>query len=206
MWRTFSGFARLGDTEGFITVIPEGLPNMEGGSRGWNAGGCCVTVADDVAFVRAMVTWLESNACVDEKRIHATGCSNGGAMSYMLACNAADIIASVAPVDFDCVVGGQCSQCNPGRPITEIQFRATMDQAVNYSGAMPNFTKWGQINMCTGAATPLSTNAACQTYPTCGAGAETILCTVQNGTHCANYSSFMIPQVAWEVLKRHPMP
>jgi polyhydroxybutyrate depolymerase len=126
-------------------------------------------------------------------------------MSYMLACNAADVIASVAPVDFDCVVGGRCMQCNPGRPVTEIQFRATMDQAVPYMGAVPNFQRWGQINMCTGTAAPLAANAACQTYPMCSAGVETILCTVE-GTHCANYGSFMIPEVAWEVLKRHPLP
>jgi polyhydroxybutyrate depolymerase len=97
-------------------------------------------------------------------------------------------------------------QCNPGRPVAEIQFRATEDQAVNYSGAVPNFQRWGQINRCTGTAAPLPANAACQTYPMCGAGVETILCTVEGGTHCANYGSFMIPEVAWEVLKRHPLP
>jgi polyhydroxybutyrate depolymerase len=206
MWRNASRWRSVGDSQGFITVFPQGLPNTSGGSPGWNAGGCCVTVADDVAFTRAMITHLESNACIDSKRIHATGCSNGGAMSYMLACRASDVIASVAPVDFDCVVGGQCSQCMPTRPITEIQFRGTNDTAVPYSGAMPNFTRWGAINMCTGTAGPLPANASCQTYPMCGAGAETILCTVQNGTHCGSYSSFMIPELAWEVLKRHPLP
>ena len=52
----------------------------------------------------------------------------------------------------------------------------------------------------------LPANTSCQTYPMCGAGAETILCTVQNGTHCANYNSFMIPAVAWEILQLHPLP
>ena len=149
---------------------------------------------------------LQSQGCIDSKRIHSTGCSNGGAMSYMLACNAADVIASVAPVDFDCVVGGRCGQCMPGRPITVVQFRATNDSAVPYSGAMPNFTTWGTINMCSGAATTLPNNSSCQTYPMCGGGEETILCTVQNGTHCGNYRSFMIPQVAWPILRAHPLP
>ena len=52
-----------------------------------------------------MIKWLEANACVDPKRIYASGCSNGGGMSYMLACKAADVIAAVAPVDFRCVTG-----------------------------------------------------------------------------------------------------
>ncbi len=201
--RQLSRWATLGDSEGFITVFPQGLPSDR---PGWNAGGCCNTVADDVQFVRDMIAYLHTVACIDPKRIHASGCSNGGAMSYMLACNAADLVASVAPVDFDCVVGGQCSQCNPGRPISVIQFRGTNDSAVPYSGAMPNFDRWGDINMCTGTATALTENASCQTYPMCGAGAETILCSVQNGTRCGSYSSFMIPQLAWQILERHPMP
>jgi polyhydroxybutyrate depolymerase len=201
--RQLSRWVTVGDAEGFITVFPQGLPSDR---PGWNAGGCCNTVADDVQFVRDLIAYLHTVACIDPKRIHASGCSNGGAMSYMLACNAADLVASVAPVDFDCVVGGQCSQCNPGRPISVIQFRGTNDSAVPYSGAMPNFTRWGTINMCTGAATALTENSSCQTYPMCGAGAETILCSVQNGSHCGSYSSFMIPQLAWEILQRHPMP
>jgi polyhydroxybutyrate depolymerase len=200
--RNLSGWATLGDSEGFITVFPQGL----GDRPGWNAGGCCTTVADDVAFVRALLMQLQSQGCIDGKRIHSSGCSNGGAMSYMLACNAADVVASVAPVDFDCVVGGMCNQCRPGRPITVVQFRGTNDTAVPYSGAMPNFTRWGTINMCTGTATTLASNQSCQTYPMCGGGEETILCTVQNGSHCGSYRSFMIPQVAWSILKAHPLP
>ena len=73
-------------------------------------------------------------------------------MSYRLACEANDIIAAVAPADFDCVYTNfGCNGCNPDRPITEIQFRATEDQAVSYSGAQANFERWGVINGCTGS-------------------------------------------------------
>ena len=105
--------------------------------------------------MKAIITNLSTDACIDTKRVYASGCSNGGAMSYRLACEAADVIAGVAPVDFDCVVGGRCASCTPARPITEVQFRGTNDTAVPYSGAMPNFTRWGQINMCTGTAAAL---------------------------------------------------
>ena len=37
-------------------------------------------------------------------------------------------------------------------------------------------------------------------------GAETILCTVQNGTHCGNYSSFGIVNIAWEMFRRSALP
>jgi hypothetical protein len=40
----------------------------------------------------------------------------------------------------------------------------------------------------------------------CGASAETILCTVQNGTHCGSYQSFGIANIAWEMFQRHALP
>jgi polyhydroxybutyrate depolymerase len=145
--------------------------------------------------------------------VYASGCSNGGGMSYRLACEAADVIAAVAPVDFDCVVGGGCGNCSPSRPITTVQFRGTNDQLVNYDGAgafigaQQNFALWGELNACMGGAAPLQQSAdGCESFPTCGAGAETVLCTVQNGTHCGSYGSFDIAQVAWDILENHALP
>ncbi|HTQ07094.1 MAG TPA: PHB depolymerase family esterase [Polyangiaceae bacterium] len=206
--RQLSRWDKMGDSEGFITVFPDGVDNA------WNAGICCAndTSIDDVAFVRAMIGELETDGCIDPKRIYASGCSNGGGMSYMLACQAADVIAAVAPVDFDCVDGTGCNMCKPSRPITEVQFRGTSDQLVAYDGngaflgAEKNFELWGGLNMCTGDPEALSTNSACQTYPMCGAGTDTVLCTVQDGMHCGNYNSFMITQVAWGVLKDQALP
>ena len=68
--------------------------------------------------MRAIITALQSYACIDPKRVYASGCSNGGGMSFKLACEAADVIAGVAPVDFDCVDGNGCGMCKPSRPIT----------------------------------------------------------------------------------------
>jgi polyhydroxybutyrate depolymerase len=206
--KSLSRWDKLGDTEGFIVVYPDGV------DKAWNAGLCCSDdeTIDDVAFVRAIIKALQADACVDPKRVYATGCSNGGGMSYKLACEAADVIAGVAPVDFDCVDGGACAMCRPSRPITEVQFRGTSDQLVAYEGngafmgAKKNFALWGNLNMCTGAPAALTSNAACETYPMCGGGTETVLCSVQGGTHCGSYSSFMIPQVAWGVLKDELLP
>ncbi|HET9959933.1 MAG TPA: PHB depolymerase family esterase [Polyangiaceae bacterium] len=204
--KSLSRWDRLGDSQGFMTVYPDGL------EQAWNAGLCCTDKYDDVAFVRAIIESLETDACIDTKRIYASGCSNGGGMSYKLACEASDVIAAVAPVDFDCVAGTKCSQCSPTRPVSVVQFRGTKDQLVAYegdgafSGAKNNFAKWGQLNMCTGSAAALTGHAGCESYPMCGSGSETVLCSVENGTHCGSYSSFMIPTVAWDVLQRHALP
>jgi polyhydroxybutyrate depolymerase len=206
--KSLSRWDKVGDSEGFIVVYPDGI------GKAWNAGLCCTDdkTIDDVGFVRKIIAALQTEACIDPRRVYATGCSNGGGMSYKLACEAADVIAGVAPVDFDCVAGSACAMCKPSRPITEVQFRGTSDQLVSYEGsgafmgAKKNFALWGGLNMCTGSATGLAGNAACETYPMCGGGSDTVLCTVQNGSHCGSYSSFLIPQVAWGVLKNETLP
>jgi len=206
---SLSRWNTLANTEGFIVVYPQGVGNS------WNAGGCCgdsmSMMVDDVAFVRAIITNLSTEACIDTKRVYASGCSNGGGMSFRVACEAADVVAGVAPVDFDCVLGTRCNTCKPARPITIVQFRSPNDQLVSYTGsgafagAQNNFMTMGTINMCTGTPMDLPANMSCDTFPMCGAQTETILCTT-SGTHCASYQSFNIPTVAWGVLKNHALP
>ena len=219
--RNATGWASVADAQGIIMVWPNGVGNS------WNVGRCCANAqsqaVDDVAFTRAIITTLRNEACVDAKRIYASGCSNGGGMAYRLACDAADVIAAVAPVDFDCITGPtnnpSCASCSPSRPISEIQFRATNDSAVPYNGgntpvvqglafpgALANFTTWGGLNMCTGSPQPLPGHSACQAYPMCGGDVDTALCTVQNGTHCGNYSSFGIVNIAWELFQQSTLP
>lgn len=218
-WKNSTGWGGLADTEGFIMIWPDGVGNS------WHVGRCCATAesqnVDDVGFTRAIIAALSEQACIDPKRVYATGCSNGGGMAFKVACDAADVIAAVAPVDFDCVTGStaepSCGDCSPARPISEFQFRGTNDTAVPYSGgsgpagtqfpgAEANFAEWAEINACTGSAEPLSEHSGCEAYPSCAEGAETVLCTVQNGTHCGNYQSFGIVDIAWEMFQRSSLP
>jgi hypothetical protein len=46
----------------------------------------------------------------------------------------------------------------------------------------------------------------CSTLSMCGAGVETTLCTVQNGTHCGSYDSFDIVNIAWEQMSKATLP
>jgi polyhydroxybutyrate depolymerase len=95
-----------------------------------------------------MIQWLEANACVDRKRIYASGCSNGAGFAYKLACDAADVIAAVAPVDFRCVSGtapasassltatdNTACVCTLPRPISVTAFEEGQDNSiVPYNG------------------------------------------------------------------------
>jgi polyhydroxybutyrate depolymerase len=144
-----SGWGTKCDSVGCIAVFPNSASNA---NNGWNVGYCCQGAqsnkVDDVQFTRDMLKWLEANTCVDPKRIYASGCSNGGGMSYMLACHAADVIAAVAPVDFRCITGTEPASaasltptnntacaCTLPRPISVTAFDEGQDNSiVPYNG------------------------------------------------------------------------
>ena len=207
-----SGYATLGDTEGYATVFPQGIDNA------WNIGPCCTTsrTVDDLAFTRALVKDVQAKVCVDPKRIYAVGYSMGGGMSGYLGCNAADLFGAIAPAAFNLLIASE-EPCNPSRPITEISFRGTADPIVPYDGgaSMPpnglgvtihflgaqgTFQKWAQLDGCTGSPSAPDSNG-CSTYSQCKDGVEATLCTKQGGSHDPGNQ-----QLGWAMLKSHPMP
>jgi len=209
-----SGWVTLSNQNGFVIVHPQGVGNSWNLMRG--TGGCCPPAfdqdVDDVGFVRALIDKLKGEGCVDPKRIYATGLSNGGGMSLRLACDAADVIAAVAPYAFDLFTN---QPCNPARPIAMIDYRGLSDNLVPYAGglstipgdtrqvtfmgATQTFEKIRTLNGCTG--TPQTTHGNCSTYSMCTAGVEATLCSVQNGGHTWGDSS-----VAWSVIRNYVLP
>lgn len=209
---TSSPYPAQTDPDGVIMAFPTGLAGP--GGNAWNVGPCCVKNTDDVAFAKALVAEVEKTACIDTKRVYAVGFSMGGGMSHYLACHAADVFAAVAPAAFD-LLQENIDDCKPSRPISEITFRSTGDNVVQYSGGasmavqgMPitflgakgTFQKWAQINKCTGAASAEDANG-CATYAGCPDGVEVTLCTKQGGTHEAGNA-----KVGWPALKKHTLP
>lgn len=87
---------------------------------------------DDVIFTRLVASEAEKQICVDPKRVFVTGPSNGGLITHLLACEAADIFAAAvsiaAPLPID------DSDCRPSRPISFVQIHGTNDPLVDYDG------------------------------------------------------------------------
>jgi len=69
---------------------------------------------------------------VDNDRVYATGMSNGGFMSYRLACELSEKIAAIAPVASTMNV----DQCEPSRTVPIIQFHSFEDSNVPYLGGV----------------------------------------------------------------------
>lgn len=85
-----------------VVVFPQGLPtpgrltDPEGERSGWQreAG----DQGDrDLRFVDAVLKTLRTERCIDDRRIFATGHSNGGSFTYLLWAERGDAFAAFAP-------------------------------------------------------------------------------------------------------------
>ena len=84
-------FRDIADTANFIVVHPKGLPNANGESH-WNYGN---STGNDIGFINALYDKLIIDYNININRVYSVGMSNGGAMSYYLACDMSDKIALV---------------------------------------------------------------------------------------------------------------
>ena len=71
----------------------------EADTRHWNVGGWTLgSTIDDVGFTEALLTKISTAYTIDLQRVYSTGMSNGGYMSFLLACQLSDKIAAIASV------------------------------------------------------------------------------------------------------------
>ncbi len=110
----------------------------------------------DVAFLRSVVSNIESSYCIDSNRVYVDGWSNGAVMSQRAACDASDVFAAAdsyaggdptvwAQTD---VNAGQFTgdPCNPRRPISVSLIVGQED--FTYFGLSENTTLWTGIDDC----------------------------------------------------------
>ncbi len=154
MW--YGDFRAIADTAGFIIVHPQGT--LLNGVTHWNVGGWTIgSTTDDVGFVAALLDSLEAQYNLDASRIYATGMSNGGFMSFLLACQLSDRIAAIASVAGS-MTPETYNACNPQRPVPVMQIHGTADPVVPYEGAIwtepleTALAYWVEQNQC--ATTP----------------------------------------------------
>ena len=127
-----SGMSLLADQQGFIAVYPQGVVGPDG-RTGWATGGRGRPQVNDVLFVSDLLTHLQSVLRIDPLRIYATGFSNGGGMTNVLACTLAGRFAAFAPMSgaYSPYSGG----CHPVRPVPLLEFHGTADRVVPYNGS-----------------------------------------------------------------------
>ena len=128
----YGDFRDIADTEGFLLVHPEGTTFI--GNQFWNVGfpGLSSTV-DDVGFTEALIDELATLYAIDLDRVYATGMSNGGFMSFLLACQLSEKIAAVASVTGS-MTQDTFDDCNAQHPTPVLQIHGTDDGVVLYNG------------------------------------------------------------------------
>ena len=89
------------DSREFIYLYPNGTIDPWG-NRYWNATiNCCDfwnTNVDDSGYIQALVGMVKGALSVDENRVATIGHSNGGYMSYRLACDAPEPFAAIISI------------------------------------------------------------------------------------------------------------
>lgn len=146
----YGDFRPIADTADFIIVHPNGtLDNTN--NRFWNTFGN--SDVDDIGFLSALIDTLSAGYSIDQNRVYSTGMSNGGFMSYELACGLSNRIAAIASVAGS-MIFEHLGLCNTLHPIPVMEIHGTADAIVPYNGTadfVPIDTLvdyWANFNNC----------------------------------------------------------
>jgi len=199
--------------EAFV-IAPDGTPNSMG-RQFWNADAACCDFEnqkpDDVAYLGTILDdVLASGWPVDPKRVFVVGHSNGGFMSYRLACERSDIIAAIASLAG--LASSNAATCQPAREVNVLQIHGTVDATVPYAaggsgigtvGAEGSVNQWATHNGCgatrtDGTALDLEvTVAGTETYPHatvgCPANGAVDLWEMRGAGHIPNWGPAFTP-------------
>ncbi len=128
----YGDFRKIADTANFIVVHPTGTLNQTNQAF-WNCGLVGASNVDDVGFIHAMIDSLSQTYTIDPDRIYSTGMSNGGFMSYHLAC-VSNRFAAIASVTGS-MTALTLSQCQNANAIPVMEIHGNADPVVNYNGS-----------------------------------------------------------------------
>ena len=137
-FETTSKLTEKANASEFIVVYPEGVKSTGPlGVRTWNAGGCCDYARDhnidDIKFIEELIDTLLTTYSINPKKVYATGHSNGGMLSYRLACEIPSKIAAIATSGCSMVV---TQPCNPSRAVPVLHMHSVLDEKVPYTGGV----------------------------------------------------------------------
>jgi polyhydroxybutyrate depolymerase len=188
----YSNMNAVADTANFILCYPDGINAAwnSGFSPPYNGG------VDDVGFISRLIDTLATWYTIDLARVYSCGMSNGGFMSYRLACDLENRIAAIASVTGS-MSPLQASNCTASRSVPVMEVHGDADATVPYNGAtgmlpidsVVNF--WRGVNQCTAPVVVTNlpdiaiegSTATTYFYGGCDAGTEVLHYKVSNGGH-----------------------
>lgn len=207
---------------GFFLVLPDGTVDSHS-RRFWNATpGCCNfddSDVDDVAYLRRLITEMKETFMIDDTRVYFFGHSNGGFMSYRMACDAADEVTAVASLAGSTFLDEE--DCNASQPVSVLQIHGTLDEEIPiegnafFPGAEETVQRWATRAGCdtdsptTGEPLDLlsdidGSETSVKRYETgCAEGNLDELWTIEGGDHIPPFDRTFMIQVGEWLLARH---
>ena len=130
----YSNFETEADEHGFILIYPQGTIYQPTGETHWNVGGwTSQSTTDDIDYIDSIIDYLDGNYRVNLNRIYSTGMSNGGFMSYVLACQLSHRIAGIASVTGS-MTNQTFDECDAKHPMPVMQIHGAKDNTVPFEG------------------------------------------------------------------------
>jgi polyhydroxybutyrate depolymerase len=131
---SYLGMERVADREGFAVVYPHGLGNAWKDGRApalrmtfWSPPG------DDVEFLSELVRTLVDQRIADPSRVYLMGLSNGGYMTYRMACERPELFAAFATLSAT-VPSTYVHSCRPHHAVPVLMMNGTADMVVPFYG------------------------------------------------------------------------
>ena len=221
-------FRQHQESLGFMLATPDGTTDAFG-NRFWSATDACCNFfnsnVDDSAYLRSLIDAIRAELSVNDRLVCLVGHSNGGFMSYRMACDHSDIIASIASLAG--VTHDDPDDCAPETTVHTLQIHGTNDTVIFYNGGLINGNPypgaidtaetWAANNGCDvvpdNSSPPLDLDrsiAGAETLVTtygqgCAPGGSAELWTIVGGSHSPNLSTSFSPTVIQWLLS-HPKP
>ena len=140
------GFVRLAERDGAVVVAPDGTFLDDIQATGWSY--LDDVQRNDVAFIDALLVYVEQQVCVDALRFWAVGHSNGGGFVGLLMCRLPNRFAAFG--SYGAAFYDTCPN-NVRAPVIEVH--GGNDTVVDYNGVYRWIQGWVGRNNCSRSAT-----------------------------------------------------
>ncbi len=213
----YMNFSAVVDEFGFLYAYPDGTADAVG-NRFWNATDACCNFffspVDDSGYLRGLIDLIGLSYALSD--VYIVGHSNGGFMSYRMACDHSDRITAVASLAGATFLDpGDCGSPNP---VHVLQIHGTNDGTILYvggclgsncyPGAVTTVEQWATFGGCdlvpdTSAPNldlvqglPEDDTTVTRYATDCSDGGSGTLWTIIDGVHSPNLAS----DFSWQVV------
>ena len=220
----FFGLSQLVDELGFLMIRPNGTIDSQG-YHFWDATMACCnrdqTNIDDVGYIHSLIDEMEMYFNIDRARIYLMGHSNGGFMSYRLACDSGERFAGLMSLAGATFYNEDA--CISDIPLAVLQVHGTDDSEIDYNGgkiknimpypsAFETVASWAAKNGC-GESNSLpnididsdlsGAETSVEHWSDCTSGYDVALWTIQDGKHIPGVYDGRFARAAIEFLFAH---